>query len=248
MKLKLDNFEGPLDLLLHLIDINQVNIYDIPITEVTDQYMEFLNEALILNLEVASEFLVMASTLLLIKSKMLLPQKKNLKEIEVEDLGIDPREELVEKLLEYRKFKQVADILREKEANMRRLFTKSISDMSRFNDLNEFDINQSLSGITLITILNVFQQAIIKNKQNYKLNKVVNEEISINDKKKFILNLLNNFNSPIKFSSLFANSLNKSEIIITFLALLDLINKNELICYQQSIFADILIERVNNYG
>jgi len=248
MKLKLDNFEGPLDLLLHLIDINQVNIYDIPITEVTDQYMEFLNEALILNLEVASEFLVMASTLLLIKSKMLLPQKKNLKEIEVEDLGIDPREELVEKLLEYRKFKQVADILREKETNMHQLFTKSISDMSRFNDLDEFDINQSLSGITLITILNAFQQAILKCKQNYKLNKVVNEEISINDKKKFILNLLDNVNSPIKFSSLLANSLNKSEIIITFLALLDLINKKKLICYQQSIFADILIERVNNCG
>ena len=118
-KIKIDNFEGPFDLLFHLIEKNQFNIYDIPINAITDQYMEYLFAMQEMDLEIASEFLVMASTLLHIKSKMLLPSRK-----EEDQQEADPREELVLKLLEYRKYKDFSNVLREREKEWSKVYWK----------------------------------------------------------------------------------------------------------------------------
>lgn len=130
---KLDTFEGPLDLLLHLIDQEEVDIYDIPIARITDQYMEYMEQLESIELETTSEFLVMAATLLAIKSKMLLPKPPAIDiGMDIEDEGVDPREELVQRLLEYRKYKAIAEELRDKELARSLIYSREPIDLTPF--------------------------------------------------------------------------------------------------------------------
>ncbi len=149
INIKLQNFEGPFDLLFHLIEKNEVDIYDIPIADITNQYLEYIYEMESLDLEVASEFIVMAATLLQIKSKMLLPkQKRDLDELAADDE--DPRAELVEKLIEYKKYKEVSNVLQKREDVYSKLFYK---DAEIIDDIEEKEI---FLNITLDDIVAAF--------------------------------------------------------------------------------------------
>ena len=133
IRYKLDTFEGPLDLLLHLIDSQEIDIYDIPISQITDKYMEYIDNLQEYELEIASEFLVMAAELLSIKSRMLLPRPPVVQEEDGEAEDCDPREELVQRLIEYRKYKAAAEQLREMEVARSLIYTRAPRDLSSYH-------------------------------------------------------------------------------------------------------------------
>lgn len=238
-QIKLQNFEGPFDLLFHLIEKAEVDIYDIPIAEITRQYLEYINEMESLDLEVASEFIVMAATLIQIKSKMLLPKETNpLDEITAD--GEDPRAELVERLLEYKKFKEVSQILKDSEERGLNIIYKNAEII---DDIPEDEI---LINISLQEIVNAFKDIIKRYKESQDVNshleqQVIREEYTVDDKIDYIREYIKN-NSKVCFKDLFLNSVNKLEIIITFLALLELIRLREIIISQEKTYDDIFIQ------
>ncbi|MBI4667490.1 MAG: segregation/condensation protein A [Nitrospinae bacterium] len=209
---KLDVFEGPLDLLLHLIKENQLDIYDIPIATITERYLEYIEIMKSLNLEVAGEFLVMAATLTYIKSKMLLP-KPEVAEEEAMEEGEDPREELIHKLVEYKKFKEAALKLREMELDQTQTFTRipSKADMP--------DEGEILLEVSVFELLGAFQKILQRFGAESKYT-VTLEEMSVTDKINEMMTRLDT-EEFITFDSLFATSRVKMEIIATFLALLE---------------------------
>ncbi|MGB9711280.1 MAG: segregation and condensation protein A [Thermodesulfovibrio sp.] len=219
IQVNLPVFEGPLDLLLHLIKQNKIDIYDIPIALITKQYLEYLELMKELDLEIASEFLVMAATLIYIKSKMLLPVQEPEEE--------DPRKELVEKLIEYQNFKEASKILKERYEVWSLAFSRSTSKQEEFflEELNIFDLLQALKKI-----LDKPQPRIY----------VPKETIKVEEKIEQILNLLR-FKKSIDFYELFKYNSSKLEIIVTFLALLELIKLRIAIAYQEKPFGKILI-------
>ncbi len=160
---KTEAFEGPLDLLLHLINRLEVDIYDIPMSQITEQYLHFVHAMQELELDVASEYLVMAATLLAIKSKMLLPKHEEELEEDVEMLEEDPRDELVEKLIEYRKYKEAAQELKQKEEERVLMYTKPPSDLSQFT---ERDMEQSLQtlDVNIYDMLGAFHKLLRRKK------------------------------------------------------------------------------------
>ncbi|MBO8163067.1 MAG: segregation/condensation protein A [Brevibacillus sp.] len=236
---KLDSFEGPLDLLLHLIDKSEVDIYDIPIAEITEQYLQILDEAQELQLEVASEFVVMASTLLSIKSKMLLPKKEEhvfqpLFDMELEET--DPREELVQRLLEYKRYKMLAEQLREMETGRSQVFTRPAEDLSPY--IRE---EQPVLHVTLYDMLAALEKLYRRRMQPEPLAKVSRDEISVKDRMRDITEMLAAGGGSIRFSQLFSERVTRTEIVTTFLAILELMKAKRIICIQNRLFADILI-------
>lgn len=241
---KLEVFEGPFDLLFHLIEKNKINIYDIPIALITDQYFEYINSLEYRDMENMSEFLVMAATLLEIKSKMLLPSLKSEEEEEKE-----PREELVNKLLEYKKMKYISQELKERQEEAQKVFFKEsvlppqIKALLLEND--ESDISEVLEGVSLKQIFLVFQDLLKRNERktdpirsNFK--SVKRDIYKVEDKITYILDLL--YLSPVlSFKELFSDNCNKMEIIVTFLALLELIRHKKIKIKQERPFGDILI-------
>jgi segregation and condensation protein A len=241
MKIKLDMFEGPLDLLLYLIEKAQIDIYEVPIADITNQYMQILFETEQLELEIASEFLVMAATLIAIKSRMLLPHPKQKEEetfLTHED-QLDPRQELVERLLEYKRYKRLSEDLKEKEENRSMVYSRLPMDLRPFS--SKINPVQGLTTDRLLqAMMNVFQQRIPLNP----IRTIQREEISISDCMEEIYKLLLT-QGPMLFSNLFRGDINsQSRIITTFLALLELMKLNRIICKQQDLFDDILIEMV----
>lgn len=236
-KVKLDVFEGPLDLLLYLIKEEELNIYDIPITRITEQYLEYLNLMQLLDLDVAGEFLVVAAELMHIKSKMLLPPDP---EAPVEE-G-DPRAELVRRLLEYKTFKEAAGQLRGMEEHRRGIFGRfgvqpeiSGDDLpagrqgSPFLEVSIFDLMRALSKVLMDMP-----------KQNF--HEIVKDEFTVAEKVHDIFHRL--VKEPmIYFSSLFKGAKNKIEAITTFLALLELIRLKEVLIAQHDHFSEIEIRR-----
>lgn len=239
INIKLNNFEGPFDLLFHLIEKNEVDIYDIPIADITNQYLEYIYEMESLDLEVASEFIVMAATLLQIKSKMLLPkQKKDLDELAIDDE--DPRAELVEKLIEYKKYKEVSNILQKREDIYSKLFYK---DAEIIDDIEE---NEMFLNITLEDIVNAFTDILDKHiKNNDEKNnlerQIEREEFTVDEKINYIEDLVK-YKEKIYFTDLFPSDCSKTEIIVSFLALLELIKNRKVKFYQSRTFSDIIIE------
>jgi len=230
-KIKLEVFEGPLDLLLYLIKKEELNIYDIPITRVTEQYLEYLNLMEELDLDVAGEFLVMAASLMQIKSKMLLPPDPAGLETEESD----PRAELVKRLLEYKAFKEAADRLRGFEFDRAKLFTRTgVEPEIDGNDL-------SLVDASLFELLAAFTK-VLKNLPKDAAHEVMKDEFSVADKVHEIFHLLAK-RSSVRFSELFRNAKNKSEIIVTFLALLELVRMREVLARQDGHFEEIEISR-----
>ncbi len=238
INIKIDAFEGPLDLLLHLIKKAEVDIYDIPIAEITDQYLEYLKEMEELDLNIASEFLVMAATLLEIKSQMLLPKRKNVEDEASAD--IDPRQELVEKLVEYKKYKEFAQQLKSIEGN-NYIFFKAPEII---DDIENDEI--FYKNITLENLMHSFKK--IVNSYENKFNKrgiiprdIDYDEYKIEDKMDDIQRALYKYKS-LKFNEFFLQVKDKLEIIVIFLAMLELIKLKTIKVVQYNNFGDIMIE------
>ena len=232
-KLKLEVFEGPLDLLLYLIKKDHINIYDIPITEVTKQYLEYLELMKLLNLDIVGDFLVMAATLIQIKSKMLLPQE----EVQAEQEEEDPRAELVDRLLEYKKFKEAAQDLRGRETYRKDIFTRTSDKL-----LDE--IGQD-SGVyfeaNLFDLISAFSKA-IKDIPKEAFYEIIKDEFTVEQKIHDILHVLL-LKPSINLTELFSKSKNKLEIIANFLAVLELIRLKEIKVLQKNVFGDVELIR-----
>jgi segregation and condensation protein A len=238
INVKLQAFEGPLDLLLHLIDKAEVDIYDIPIAEITDQYLQYISMMKIHDLEVSSEFLVMAATLLEIKSKMLLPKPR--KDEDAEE-GIDPREELVQKLIEYRKYKEVSFELKDKLSIFEKVFYKPPEPIEDYIP----DVS-SISNVSLDLLVVSFKNIILRNsmKKSSSFREIYREVVTIDDKIKLIGKLLINKHS-FYFDDLFLNSCSKYEMLVTFIAVLELMKRKSITVEQERNFSRILIKRRN---
>lgn len=234
-KLRLEMFEGPLDLLLYLIKKNDIDIYDIPIAEITDQYLEYIEAMKTLDLNMVGDFLVMAATLMHIKSKMLLPPDPLAEEKEEED----PRDELVRRLEEYKKFKEIAEQLKDKEGTRQDLFPR-ILDEAVINEIKE-DAKEVMIEATLFDLINALSQALKKIPETTTYQ-VTREEFTVEQKIHAILHFLVEQDN-INLGELFSKSENKMEVVVTFMAILELIRLKEVICVQKRLFEDILIQR-----
>jgi segregation and condensation protein A len=238
---KLETFEGPLDLLLHLIDKSEIDVYNIPISEITDQYMEVLNSMQELELEVTSEFLVMAATLLAIKSQMLLP-KPPVIELE-DDYGFDedydPRAELVQKLIEYRKYKSIAEELRDKELARSLIYTREPEDLTPYVPSVP---ENPVRGLHVADLVIAFQRALRKAKSRNTIAKIRRDEISVKDRMTEVVELLDQNGGRILFSRLVGEDMTREDIVVTFLALLELMKVKKIVCFQNKLFDDIVIQ------
>ncbi|WP_163654240.1 segregation/condensation protein A [Listeria sp. PSOL-1] len=236
---KVDAFEGPLDLLLHLIGKLEIDIYDIPMVEITDQYMEFVHAMQILELDIASEYLVMAATLLAIKSQMLLPKQ----EIEFADaeyeLEADPRDELVERLMEYKRYKDAALELKEKETERSFYFSKPPMDLAEYQDETlPVEMNVSLNDM-----LGAFNKLLRRQKFSKPLHtRITTQEISIDERMNEVMNRLREASCKVKFDMLFVEQNTKEQIVVTFLALLELMKRKMIYVEQDHSFADLYVE------
>lgn len=243
---KLDVFEGPLDLLLHLIEKNKLNIYDIPIVLITEQYMEYIQAMDMRNMDVMSEFLVMAATLLNIKSKMLLPKTE-----EVEEEENDPRQELVERLLEYRMYRFISEELKDRHFDAAKMLYKNPSIPDEISDFKEeVDIDSLLSDLTLAK-LHVIFKTVIKKQENKidpirsKFGRIEREEVNLSEKIRYI----DTYGSQYKnfsFRGLLEAQYDKMDMIVTFLAILELIKMGRISIIQDQIFDDIMIHYNEN--
>lgn len=241
---KLEAFEGPLDLLLHLIDKNKINIYDIPIALITEQYMEYLNAMDKQDLDNMSEFLVMAATLLKIKSKLLLPKEETKEEIEE-----DPRQELVERLLEYKMYKFASLELKDRhlEADKKFFKKKTIpSELLAYKE--EIPVEDLLANISLAKLNHIFQSVIKKQTEKVdpirsKFGKIEKEEVNL-PKKMHYVQEYGLKHKTFSFRKLLETQNDKMEIVVTFLCILELMKLGRVRTIQEEIFDDIWIEYV----
>ena len=236
IEFRINEFEGPLDLLLHLIKESKMDIMNIEIEEITKQYMNYLDEQEKMNLEIASEYLVLASELLEIKSKMLLPSFKNEEEEEEED----PREELVNRLLEYQAYKEITKVLQEKEELRKEIYTKSSENIKNYIDENK-EINLDIS---LDDLVDAFKKFLDRKKENKPLKtKVTVNEISVSSRRHDIKRLLKD-KKKVSFFELFP-VVSKEYVVATFLAILEMAKNKELVITQNDTFDDIICEVVS---
>ncbi|HEX2976290.1 MAG TPA: segregation/condensation protein A [Bacteroidales bacterium] len=238
---KLEAFEGPLDLLLHLIDKNKVNIYDIPIVEITEQYMECINAMGTKSLDLMSEFLVMAATLINIKSRMLLPIEESEEEEET-----DPRQELVDRLLEYKMFKYISEELKDKELDASRVLFKQPSIPPEIADYREeVDVGDLLSTLTLNRLNEIFNSIVKKQADKIdpirsNFGKIEREEINLSVK--FVeIQEYGLLHKTFRFRSLLEAQHSKMEVVVTFLGILELIKIGRIRVDQEVLFDDINI-------
>jgi segregation and condensation protein A len=241
---KIDAFEGPLDLLLHLINRLEIDIYDIPVAQITEQYLIYIKTMTELKLDIASEFLVMAASLLAIKSKMLLPKHED--ELDEFDADMtyeeDPRDELVERLIEYRKYKEAAHDLKSLEEERGLMYTKPPSDLSDFAKEKQPEITEI--NITLYDMLAAFQKLLRRKKlQRPMATKISRQEISIETRMTEIMRELNHLKGKKNFNDLFTIPA-KEHIVVTFLAVLELIKRKEIDIEQYENFGDIFVHAV----
>jgi segregation and condensation protein A len=226
---KLPRFEGPLDLLLHLIKRDEIDIHDIPIARITQQYLQTLELMRMLDLEVAGEFLVMAATLMRIKAKMLLPLPSTREE---EDEG-DPRDELVQRLIEYRLYKEAASGMQEREALRRSLHERG--QVPTEDDAGPLP----LAPVHLFDLLEALQRVMARRPERA-VYSVETEAFDIEDKMSLIARTVAE-DGQLRFSELMDRSRSRMEIIVSFMALLELIKLGRVLCVQDSNFAEILI-------
>jgi segregation and condensation protein A len=232
-KVTLDIFEGPLDLLLYLIKKNEVDIYDIPIAVITDQYLEYLDLMKALNLDVVGEFLVMASTLTAIKSRMLLPPSEDEEE---GDEGIDPRAELMEHLLEYQRYKEAAHQLKDRELLEKDIFTRNQSEEQSL----QVDKDTAVIEVNLFDLVDALRKVIERKDLAGDFIEVTVEKISVKDKMVAILEKLKE-NQQITFQSLFDEITTKHEIIVAFLSILELMRLRAVKVFQVHPYGEIRV-------
>ncbi len=238
---KLEVFEGPLDLLLHLIDKNKIDIYDIPIVEITNQYMEYIREMQKKDLNIMSEFLLMAATLLDIKCRMLLPVEVN-EEGEEED----PREELVEQLLQYKMYKYMSYELKDRQIDGEKLWFKEATIPSEVKEYQEpVDLDVLLEGLTLSSLNKIFKD--VMRRQHDKVDpvrsnfgKIEKEEVTVEDKMEYLTQYVVS-HSKFNFRDLLQKQTSKVQIIVTFLAILEMMKIGTIRVEQENTFDDIVI-------
>ena len=233
-KVQLPVFEGPLDLLLYLIKKEELNIYDIPIARIAEQYLEYMEVMKLLDLEIAGEFILMAATLMHIKSKMLLPLEEKEEFTEEEQ---DPREELVRKLLEYKKFKDVASQMKGMRLKQQDSFTRLPGRQALLPEENGAPYFEA----SLFDLITAFGK-VLKEIPKAAFHEVIKDEFVVSDKIHDILHLLVRKQS-VYFSELFKNVKNREEIVAIFLALLELIKLKEIAVKQKDTFGEIKITR-----
>ncbi len=233
-KFKINQFEGPLDLLLHLIKESEMDIMDIEIVKLTDQYLNYINSMENLDLSTASEYLSIASELMYLKSKTLLPAKENTEE---EEEYIETKENLINRLLEYKKYKEVTSNLKELEQERNSFYTKTPSSMKEYQT-NQINLNQE---ITLEDLVNAFKKYLERKKYEEPLTtKVTTKEISIKERKHQIYQILKT-RKKVEFYELF-EEFSKPYIVATFLSILEMAKEQELIITQNNNFDKIYCE------
>lgn len=241
LSVKLEVFEGPLDLLLHLIDKNKIDIYDIPIVEITDQYLEYIKQLESEDMNVMSEFLLMAATLLDIKCRMLLP-----KEVNEEGQEEDPREELVQKLLEYKMYKYMSYELKDRELDAAKNYYKQPTipkEVAAFQPPIDYD--ELFSNINLGRLHEIFQATLKRQEDKIdpirsQFGKIEKDEINMDEKLEFIHHYVQE-HKTFSFRKLLEKSHNKMEIIITFLTVLEMMKMGQITIMQEQLFDDIII-------
>ena len=235
-KIKLPEFEGPMDLLLHLIRENKVDIYDIPISLITGQYLQYIEIMKELDLEIAGEFLVMAATLIQIKSRLMLPPDEEAPPEELED----PRFELVQRLLEYQAYKDAAGILKEKEEETLKIFSRQPEQLEEeealMPELYLFDVN-------LFDLLAAFNKLL--SNAPPEMRTITRETLTVKDKMMHIADIIENLES-IRFEELFNSAFSRVQLIVTFLALLELLRLGLARVYQEKEFGNIWIINPRN--
>ncbi|MBM7569776.1 segregation/condensation protein A [Aquibacillus albus] len=234
-QVKLDAFEGPLDLLLHLINQYEIDIYDIPVAQITEQYMVYIRTMQQLELNIASEYLVMAATLLAIKSQQLLPNQEL--ELEDEQYEEDPREELMRRLIEYRKYKDAAYQLKEKELDANQIYTRPPKAFEEFNEKPTV-VQGELSIYDMIAAMSkVFQ----RKQWNQPIEtKIQRSEIPIKQRMEEVLVQVRKKKTGVKFFELFPFP-SRSHIVVTFIAILELMKSREIYCVQENHFEELLV-------
>lgn len=241
---KLQVFEGPLDLLLHLIDKNKVNIYDIPIVEITDQYLEYVNSMDRQDLNIVSEFLVMAATLIDIKSRMLLP-----KQVNEEGVEEDPREELVRQLLEYKMYKYMSLELKDREIDAgRAMYKKPTVPDEVLKYEAPVDIDSLLADVTLTKLNNIFNMVMQRVEEKVdpirsKFGKIEKEEVNLPEKMDYVRDYARKY-KHFSFKDLLLKQNSKMQVIVSFLAILELMKTGVIRIVQEDIFDDIVIDYV----
>lgn len=232
-KILINDFEGPMDLLLHLIKQSDIDIYDIKIEEITRQYFDYINKMEELNLNIASEYLVMAAELMEIKSSTLLPSNNKIEEEEEED----PRENLIKRLIEYKKYKEISQDLKELEIDRKFLYTKEASDLKQFKK-DDTEIN--LCDIDMDDLLEAFRKFLERKEMEKPVNtKITKREYSVDARSNEIRHILKT-KSKIHFEDLF-EVVAKDYVVVTFLSILDLVRKQEVNIVQDSLFGQITL-------
>ncbi|RMH72944.1 MAG: segregation/condensation protein A [Gemmatimonadetes bacterium] len=233
---QLESFEGPLNLLLHLIQKHKIDIYNIPIAQITQQYLAYIERMQELNLDIAGEFLVMAATLMNIKSRLMLPVLSSEESGDEEDLTL---EELVIRLLEYQKFKEVSLILEDRAEAFRECYTHPVAGL--YPTGTEVEIRA-----TLFDLLRAFQK-LMQDTETIELSREVQlPPVSIDDRIEFLLQRLPKTGEPVAFRDMFRPSEGRIHVIVTFLALLELLRQNRLTAYQTDTLGTIWLSQTSS--
>ncbi|EXJ24196.1 Segregation and condensation protein A [Alkalibacterium sp. AK22] len=244
-KVNLEVFEGPLDLLLHLIAKYEIDIYDIPISEITEQYLKYLQAMQLLKLDVAGEYLIMAATLMSIKSQLLLPRNDEWEEEgESFDIEEDSMERLQERLLEYRKIKYASGRLNEQRADREHYFSKPHSDLAHLQESVPLQVGE----LSLVNLMDAFADMLQKSSYKEQPPSMIElEETTISDRIHALEGLLSKHKGFLLFSDLFITS-SKKECVLTFLAVLEMIKENRLDVRQKESFGEIYLSALNSEG
>lgn len=230
-KITIDNFDGPLDLLLHLIKENNIDIYDIKVEEIAKQYLDYIESMKNLNLSIASEYLVMASELIEMKSRMLLPKRE---EEDTDEYEEDPREVLIERLLAYKKYKEVTKEFKDLELTRKLVISKEQENLSKYLKEEE---NENLSVSDLVDAFNNLLEK--KRLEKPVQTKITKKELSVTEKVIKIRDILKK-KRKVNFEDLFENS-SKEEVIVSFLSILEMLKKDEIIVKQENNFNNIIV-------
>ncbi len=241
LTVKLETFEGPLDLLLHLLEKNKVNIYDIPIVEITNQYMDYIHEMERQDLDIMSEFMVMAATLIDIKARMLLPKK-----VTEEEAEEDPRTDLVQQLLEYKLYKSISYELKDRQMDADRVMYKEPTipqEVAQY--VPPFDMEELLNGLTLEKLNAVFESVIKRQTDKIdpvrsKFGRIEKEEVSL-EEKMAALERYAQKHRQFSFRGLLERQSGRVQVIVTFLAILELMKTGKIEIFQKQAFDDISI-------
>lgn len=234
-KVKLEIFEGPLDLLLYLIKKDEIDIYDVSIGRITKQYLDYIDTFKMLNIEVASEFIVMAANLMYIKSRELLPQTQQPPEDDADEE--DPRWELIRQLVEYKKFKDAATFLGTQEVKADEFFatTPELPDLSA-------PPPDVVGQVGIFDLIQAFQKVLKRFENTTDIREIVSDRYTVADKIEHLLETIV-IGSRVRFDSLFSSAASRVEVIVTFLAMLELMKLNHLMVEQEKMLGDIVVIR-----